>query len=122
MILSEKSATFRDHALAALAQLRPALRAKSIARYHNETLLGPPPSFAPSSKPRRGERCVLARRDAFERELLDRLVEQPIIIELGRKMQKHAAEPDRGAVHEHEFARHPHRAFFPQRAVDREGL
>ncbi len=26
-------------------------------------------------------------------------------------MQKHRAEPDRGAVHEHEFARHGHRSF-----------
>ncbi len=37
-------------------------------------------------------------------------------------MQEHAAEPDRGAVHEDEFARHPDRALFLQRAVHREGL
>ena len=37
-------------------------------------------------------------------------------------MQEHAAEPDRGAVHEHEFARHRHRPLLLQRLVHLEGL
>src|SRR3979409_1530010 len=37
-------------------------------------------------------------------------------------MKKDAAEPDGGTVHEHEFARHPHRTFFLERLVNFEGL
>src|ERR1700678_4432589 len=58
------------------------------------------------------ERGELACRNAVDREFLDRLVEEPIKIELGGEMQEHPAEPDGGAVHEDEFARHPHRPFF----------
>ena len=39
-------------------------------------------------------------------KLLDRLVEQRVEIQFGAEVQEHRAEADRGAVHEHKFARH----------------
>ena len=43
-------------------------------------------------------------------------------IQLRAQMQEHAAEPDRGAVHQHELARHRHWPLLPQRLMDLEGL
>src|SRR6266481_3184697 len=74
------------------------------------------------SQPGRLERGALARGHAIDREFLDRLIEKPEKIELCGEVQKHTAEPDRRAVHEHEFARHPHRPFFLERPMNPEGL
>src|SRR5580700_2034192 len=75
-----------------------------------------------AGKPGSVEGGALPRRHAIDREAFDRLVEQAMVVELGGEVQKHPAEPDRRAVHEHEFPRHPHRPLFLQRAVDRKGL
>ena len=69
-----------------------------------------------------GKGGALTRGHAGERELLDRLVEQPVVVEPCVKVEKDGAEPDGGAVHENEFARHLHRALLPQDAMDPEGL
>src|ERR1700704_3180740 len=39
----------------------------------------------------------------------DGVLEQAVIVELGVEMQEPPAEPDGGAVHEYELARHPDR-------------
>src|SRR6185312_2663783 len=44
----------------------------------------------------------------------DRVIEQAVIVELGVKMQEHAAEADRSAVHEHELARYSDRPLVTQ--------
>jgi hypothetical protein len=62
----------------------------------------------------RRQRRVLPLGHARDRELPDCFVEQPVEIKLGAQVQKHAAESDRGPVHEHEFARDPDRPFFLQ--------
>src|SRR5215469_9559644 len=58
------------------------------------------------SQPRFRQRRGLTFVDALHRKVLDRLVEQAIKIKLRPQMQEHRAEPDRGAIHEHKFARH----------------
>src|ERR1700729_2458799 len=63
------------------------------------------------------ERIGLALGDAVHGETLDRLVEQAIEIQLRAQVQEHGAKPDRGAIHEHEFARHRHRAFLLERLM-----
>src|SRR5262245_49305129 len=73
-------------------------------------------------EPRRRERAALALGDGLSRELLDRLVEQMIEIELSAQVQKHAAEPDRSAVHEHELARHLHGSHLLERLVHAESF
>src|SRR3954453_12898378 len=73
-------------------------------------------------QPGLGERRLLARADFRDTEVLDRLVEQPVIVELGGKMQEYAAETDRCAVHEHELARHPDGTLLLERPVHLEGL
>ena len=49
--------------------------------------------------------------------MLDRLVEQPIEIELGAQVQEHRAQADGGAIHKNELARHRHRALLLERLV-----
>src|SRR5262249_42839351 len=60
--------------------------------------------------------------DALERELLDGLVEQPVKVELRLQVEENPAEPDRGAIHEHELARHHDRTLLLERLVHSEGL
>src|SRR5580704_19533579 len=48
----------------------------------------------------------LALGDAIEREILDRFIEQFVEVQLRAQVQKHRTKPDRGAINEHEFARH----------------
>ena len=64
----------------------------------------------------------MPRGDLVDREVLDRLVEQPIEIEFRRQMQEHGAEADGGAVHEHELARHRDRAPGLERLMHPEGF
>src|ERR1700730_11493743 len=73
-------------------------------------------------QPCRLKRGTLARRNAVNREFFNRLVEQPIKIELCGEMQEHAAETDRCSVHEHEFAGDSHRSFFLEGPMNPEGL
>src|SRR5262249_19524621 len=63
---------------------------------------------------------ALTRGDLRGREVLDCRVEQTIEIELGTEMQEHPAEPDRGAIHEHELARHSDWALLAQRLMHAE--
>src|SRR5712691_3328883 len=69
-----------------------------------------------------GKCRALPRADPADREILDRRVEQLVEIELGAQMQEHRAEPDRRAVHEHEFARHRHRSLLLERLMHAERL
>src|SRR5579871_535444 len=64
------------------------------------------------------QRGTLALSDAVDGEFLDRFAEKAMKVELRVKVQEHPAEADRRAVHEHELARHPHRPFLPEGAVD----
>ena len=64
----------------------------------------------------------LAFRHALVREILDGFVEQSVEIKLGVQVQEHAAKPDGGPVHEHEFAWNPHRSLLLERPVNLEGL
>src|SRR6202521_873677 len=73
-------------------------------------------------EPGTNERRLLPLGDGLYGELLDRLVEQPIEVKLRLQVQKHAAQTDCGAVHEHEFARHRDRALPLQGLVHAEGL
>src|SRR5215468_8972560 len=73
-------------------------------------------------KPDLCERSGLARRDLRERKLLNCRVEQTIEIEFGTKVQEHAAEADRGAIHEHELARYGDRTLLAQRLMHSERL
>src|SRR3954451_2425275 len=63
------------------------------------------------------ERLRLPIAHAAEREILDCLVEQHVKIELRAQVQKHGPEPDRGAVHEHEFARDGDRPLLLERLM-----
>jgi hypothetical protein len=58
-----------------------------------------------SREPRRGERPGLRRADALDAEAVDRGFEQGVEIHLRAQPQERRAEPDRGAIEEHEFAR-----------------
>src|SRR5271169_5711770 len=73
-------------------------------------------------QPHRGKLSRLPLGDAIKRKILDRLVEQLVVIKLGAQMQKDGAKPDRGAIHEHEFARHRNRTFLLERLMDAERL
>src|SRR3954468_10124635 len=53
-------------------------------------------------------------------KMLDLSLEHPVEVELRVEVQKHGAKPDRSPVHEHEFPRHGHGAFLPERLVDPE--
>src|SRR5258708_4333598 len=68
------------------------------------------------------ERRALALRHAVDCEFLYRFAEEMMKIEPCGEVQKHTAETDRSAVHEHKFARHPHRALFLQGAMNPKGL
>src|SRR6266436_4732927 len=68
------------------------------------------------------ERSALALRHAVDCEFLYRFAEEMMKIEPCREVQKHPAETDRSPVHEHKFARHPHRPLFLQGAMNPEGL
>src|SRR5262249_23805168 len=74
-------------------------------------LAGPSPSspfdHLRSRHSRRFERRFLAGREHGLVEIVDQLMKQPIPVDLGLQMKKAGAEPDRGAVHEHEFAGRP---------------
>src|SRR5262249_39419767 len=76
------------------------------------------------SRPQSGgfERSALAFGHAVNGEFFYRFAKEPMKIELRSEMQKHPAETDRRAVHEHEFARHPDGPLFPQRAMNPESL
>ena len=67
-------------------------------------------------EPGRSQGCGLFAPYALDTEILDLLLEQPVEIQLGVEMQEDAAEADRGAIHEDEFARHRHRPAGP--AID----
>src|SRR6266850_305495 len=68
------------------------------------------------------EHSALALRHAVDGEFLYRFAEETMKIELCCKKQKPATETDRSPVHEHKFARHPHRPLFLQGAMNPEGL
>src|SRR5882724_7513853 len=80
------------------------------------------PSALIHPQPRGFERSALALRDAVDGEFLYRFAEETMKIEPCREVQKHPAETDRSPVHEHKFARHPHRPLFLQGAMNPEGL
>ena len=61
---------------------------------------------------RKRRRLAFAQR--LGREHADRLIEHAIEVQAGAEVQKRAAKADRRAVHEDEFARHPHRPFLLQ--------
>ena len=52
------------------------------------------------------EHLGLAARERGRDEARDHVVEQTVPVDLGLQMEKDGAEPDRGAVHDHELARH----------------
>src|SRR5271168_1712427 len=57
--------------------------------------------------PGRLQRGLLARSECGLVEIIDQLVEQSVPVDFDLQAQKDRAEPDCGAVHEHEFARRP---------------
>src|SRR6185437_3544415 len=73
-------------------------------------------------EPRVLQRLTLALCHHVHREVLDRLVKKAVEIQLGVEMQEHGAEADRGAVHEHEFARHRDGAEALESLMDAERL
>ena len=76
----------------------------------------------PSGKSGNRQGLSLPRRDPFDREIVDGLVEQTIEIEFRPQMEKYATEPDCGAIHEHKLARHHHRALLLQGPMNFERL
>src|SRR3954451_7905357 len=70
----------------------------------------------------RRERVALPARNPRQREILDRLVEQLVKIELRAQMQEHGAKPNGGAIHEYELARHRDRTSLFERLMYAEGL
>ena len=59
---------------------------------------------------------LLAARQGVDVEALDQALEQPVPVDRGAQMDEHGAEPDGGAVHEHELARRAHAAHAAQLA------
>src|SRR5690242_6541400 len=57
--------------------------------------------------PCRLQGCPLASSECRLVEIVDQLVKYPIPVDLGSQVEEYRAEPDRGAVHEHKFARRP---------------
>src|SRR5919205_2792513 len=64
----------------------------------------------------------LPNGEILDREMLDLGLEHAVEVQFGIEVQEHRAESHRGAVHEHELARHRDRALLAQGLVDPEGL
>src|SRR6202011_6306547 len=68
-------------------------------------------------QPRLGERACLPFIQGGGRKFAHRLMEQLVEIQPRVEMQKGASKTNRGAIHEHELARHQHRALYLQSLV-----
>src|SRR5580704_19078126 len=82
---------------------------------------GFPPSCAPLNRRRQAggeERACLPLVQGGGRKFAHRLMEQLVEIQPRVEMQKGASKTNRGAIHEHELARHQHRILFLQSLME----